>query len=169
HDDLRIGLLEHHTPRVTRQERRMTQLDREMAPESAYDRRQVAKGLGPTTFASLQREAMDWKRFANRKQIGSYTGCCPTEFSTGTSQKLGSIDRLGNRRMRTLLVEAVWRLKTWNPAWRGFRKFPHVFGRKATARGATRKKAVVACARLLAIDLWRLQTGPGSLHDHGRK
>src|SRR2546430_16963457 len=110
---------------------------------------------------------MDGRRFANRKQIGSYIGCCPSEGSTGTRQKLGSIDRLGNRRMRTLLVEAVWRLKTWNPAWRGFRKFPHVFGRKATARGATRKKAVVACGRLLAIDLGRPETGPGALEGVG--
>ncbi len=84
-------------------------------------------------------------------------------------QKLGSIDRLGNRRMRTLLVEAVWRFQKWNPRWRGFRKFPHVFGFHATARGATRKKAVVACARLLAIDLWRLQTGRATLSDLGLK
>ena len=71
--------------------------------------------------------------------------------------------------MRTVLVEAVWRLKKWNPSWRGFRKFPHVFGHQATARGATRKKAVVACARLLAVDLWRLQTGRATLNDLGLK
>ena len=76
---------------------------------------------------------------------------------------------MGNRRMRTLLVEAVWRLKKWNPTWRGFKKFPHVFGSHATVRGATRKKAVVACARLLAIDLWRLQTGRVTLKDLGLK
>ena len=63
-----------------------------------------------------------------RKQIGSYIGCCPSKFSTSSKQKLGSIDLQGNLRMRTLLVEAVWRLKKWNPTWRGFKKFPHVFG-----------------------------------------
>jgi transposase len=102
-------------------------LERAIARESNYDPRQVAKGLGETTLVSLQREAIDWKRFGNRKAIGSYIGCCPCEFSTGPNQKLGSIDRMGNRRMRTLLVEAVWRLKRWNPAWRGFKKFGHVF------------------------------------------
>jgi transposase len=169
HDVWLIEMLEHHQRLLIAQQRRIAQLDREIAQESDYDGRKVAKGLGQTTFASLQREAMDWKRFANRKQIGSYIGCCPSEFSTGTRQKLGSIDRLGNRRMRTLLVEAVWRLKKWNPSWRGFRKFPHVFGHQATARGATRKKAVVACARLLAVDLWRLQTGRATLNDLGLK
>jgi transposase len=71
--------------------------------------------------------------------------------------------------MRTLLVEAVWRLKKWNPAWRGFQKFPQVFGQQTMARGATRKRAVVACARLLAVDLWRLQTGRATLKDLGLK
>ncbi len=169
HDEWLIQMLEHHQRLLILQQRRIAQLDRDIARESDYDRRKVAKGLGPTTFASLQREAMDWKRFANRKQIGSYIGCCPSEWSTGRNQKLGSIDRIGNRRMRTLLVEAVWRFKKWNPAWRGFRKFPHVFGRYASVRGATRKKAVVACARMLAIDLWRLQTGRATLKDLGLK
>ena len=169
HDPWLIDMLEHHQRLLIAQQRRITELEREITRESNYDARKVAKGLGETTFVSLQREAIDWKRFVNRKQIGSYIGCCPSEFSTGSSQKLGSIDRMGNRRMRTLLVEAVWRFKTWNPTWRGFRKFPHVFGRKATARGATRKKAVVACARLLAIDLWRLQTGRATLKDLGLK
>ena len=169
HDPWLIQMLEHHQRLLIAQQGRIAELDREIARESKYDARKVAKGLGQTTFDSLQREALDWNRFANRKQIGSYIGCCPSEFSTGPRQKLGSIDRMGNRRMRTLLVEAIWRLKTWNPAWRGFRKFPHVFGRKASARGATRKKAVVACARLLAVDLWRLQTGRATLNDLGLK
>ena len=169
HDPWLIEMLEHHQRLLIAQQRRINQLEGEIARESNYDARQVARGLGETTFASLQREAIDWKRFQNAKQIGSYIGCCPSEFSTGANQKLGSIDRMGNRRMRTLLVEAVWRLKKWNPTWRGFKKFPHVFGAQATVRGATRKKAVVACARLLAIDLWRLQTGRVTLKDLGLK
>jgi transposase len=169
HDPWLIDMLEHHQRLLIAQQRRIAELEREIARESNYDARKVAKGLGEITFVSLHREAIDWKRFANRKQIGSYIGCCPSEFSTGPSQKLGSIDRIGNRRMRTLLVEAVWRLKKWNPTWRGFKKFPHVFGSHASVRGATRKKAVVACARLLAIDLWRLQTGRATLKDLGLK
>jgi transposase len=169
HDPWLIQMLEHHQRLLSAQQQRIGELDWQIAQESNYDGSKVAKGLGPTTFASLQREAIDWQRFANRKQIGSYIGCCPSEFSTGHKQKLGSIDRQGNRRMRTWLVEAVWRLKKWNPAWRGFKKFPHVFSAQATARGATRKRAVVACARLLAIDLWRLETGRATLKNLGLK
>jgi transposase len=169
HDPWLIPMLEHHQRLLSAQQQRIAEVDWQIAQESNYDGRKVAKGLGPTTFASLEREAMDWNRFSNRKQIGSYIGCCPSEWSTGPTQKLGSIDRQGNRRMRTLLVEAVWRLKKWNPTWRGFKKFPQVFGEQAMTRGATRKRAVVACARLLAVDLWRLQTGRATLKNLGLK
>ena len=169
HDPWLIEMLEHHQKTLIAHHRRIQQLERQIISESEYERTKVAKGLGPLTFACVQQEALNWERFANRNQIGSYLGACPSEFSTGPNQKLGSIDRLGNRRMRTLLVEAVWRLKSWNGEWRGFKKFPHVFGAQAKIRGATRKKAVVACARLLAIDLWRLQTGRTTLDNVGLK
>ena len=169
HDPWLIQMLEHHQRLLSAQQQRIAEVDWQIAKESHYDGGKVAKGLGPTTFTWLEREAIDWHRFTNRKQIGSYIGCCPSEYSTGNKQKLGSIDRQGNRRMRTLLVEAVWRLKKWNPSWRGFKKFPQVFGQQAMARGATRKRAVVACARLLAIDLWRLQTGRATLKHLGLK
>jgi len=130
-------------------------------------KRPAPKGLGETTRVRLAAEAQDWGRFGNRKQVGSYLGMCPSENSSGPRQRLGSIDRMGNARMRTMLVEAVWRLHHWNKGWRGFAKFPHVFSQGAKVGGATRKKAVVACARLLGIDLWRLETGRVSLQDVG--
>ncbi len=55
---------------------------------------------------------MDWQRFSNRKKVGSYIGCAPSEHSTGPGQLLGGIDRQGNRRLRSLLTEAIWRLFT---------------------------------------------------------
>ena len=37
----------------------------------------LPKGLGALTFVTLEGEVCDWGRFSNRKQLGSYTGCCP--------------------------------------------------------------------------------------------
>jgi transposase len=88
-------MLEHHQRLLSAQQQRIAELDWQIARESHYDGSKVAKGLGPTTFASLEREAIDWNRFQNRKQIGSYIACCPSEFSTGNKQKLGSIDSAG--------------------------------------------------------------------------
>ena len=126
----------------------------------------VPRGLGALTSTTLGFEIMDWHRFKNRKQAGSYIGCSPSEHSTGTGQLLGNIDRQGNRRLRTALTEAVWRLLQWNPGWRGFAKFGEVL-REKTGSNVRKKKAVMACVRLLFIDLWRLHTGRTTLEAVG--
>jgi len=91
HDSWLVEMLEHHQRLLLAQQRRINELEGEMARESQYDARQVAKGLGETTFVALQREAIDWKRFTNKKQIGSYIGCCPSEFSTGANQSWAAL------------------------------------------------------------------------------
>lgn len=120
-------------------------------------------GLGELTALTLQVEVMDWSRFANRKQAGSFIGCSPSEYSTGPGgQVLGNIDRQGNRRLRSALVEAIWRLLRWNPGWRGFAKWGALL-RDKKGSSVRKKKAVIACVRLLFIDLWRLHTGRTTL------
>lgn len=123
----------------------------------------LPKGLGSLTAALLDGEICDWNRFRHRKAAGSYTGCCPSEHSSGGTQRLGSIDRHGNRHVRRLLVEAVWRLIRYQPNWHAYKK---LLGR--LAHGASmKKKTVVALARQLAIDLWRWRTGRCTLADLG--
>jgi transposase len=129
----------------------------------------LPKGLGELSYAVLNAEVVDWKRFNNRGQAGSFIGCCPSERSSGSRQKLGEIDRMGNARLRTTLVEAVWRLRKHNAQWRGLKKFAEVLGPEAKASGARKRKAVVACARLLMIDLWRLHVGTATLEGLGLK
>ncbi len=125
-------------------------------------------GLGVLTGLVLNLEVMDWQRFHNRKQAGSYIGCCPIEKSTGEGQRLGGIDRMGNRRLRSALTEAVWRMRRWEPGWRGFGKWGRVINDKQ-AGSVRKKKAVIACVRLLFIDLWRLHTGRATLEELGFK
>jgi len=121
------------------------------------------KGLGELSLAILEAEVCDWERFGNRKQVGSYTGCCPGEHSSGGKRRLGCIDRMGNGRVRSILVESVWRLLLWQPFWKSARKMKF----KLLDGPAMRKKAVVALARQLAIDLWRWRTGRATLGDLG--
>jgi transposase len=123
----------------------------------------LPKGLGEITAVTLDGEVCDWGRFNNRKQIGSYTGCCPGEHSSGGKQRLGGIDRMGNGRVRCLLVEAVWRLLRWQPHWVAAQKMKG----KLAGGGALKKKTVVALARRLAIDLWRWRTGRATLEELG--
>ena len=121
------------------------------------------KALGELTLVTLDNEVCDWGRFHNRKQIGSYTGCCPGEHSSGGHRRVGGIDRMGNGRVRALLVEAVWRFLRWQPGWKAAQRM------KAKLADGTsmRKKAVVALARLLAIDLWRWRTGRATMEELG--
>lgn len=125
-------------------------------------------GLGDLTAAMLDGEVMDWSRFKNRKQAGSYVGCSPSEHSTGEGQVLGNIDRQGNRRIRSALVEAIWRMLRWNPTWRGFAKHGDIL-RDKRGSSVRKKKACIACVRLLFIDLWRLNTGRTTLAAIGLK
>lgn len=129
---------------------------------------QQPHGLGDLTAAMLQVEVMDWNRFKNRKQTGSYVGCSPSEHSTGEGQVLGNIDRQGNRRIRSALVEAIWRMLRWNPTWRGFAKHGDIL-RDKRGSSVRKKKACIACVRLLFIDLWRLNTGRTTLAAIGLK
>lgn len=123
-------------------------------------------GLGQLTALTACLEVMQWNRFTNRKQAGSYIGCCPSENSTGSGQNLGGIDRQGNRRLRSLFTEAIWRLIRWEPGWHGFAKWGEVI-RDKSGSSVRKKKAVIACVRLLFIDLWRLFTGRATLSDLG--
>ena len=123
----------------------------------------LPKGLGEITVVTLDGEVCDWGRFYNRKAIGSYTGCCPGEHSSGGERRLGSIDRLGNGRVRCLLVEAVWRFLRWQPEWKAAQRMKV----KLAEGSAMKKKTVVALARLLAIDLWRWRTGRADFADLG--
>ena len=122
----------------------------------------LPKAVGALTWVQLAREICDWKRFKNRRQVASYTGLCPGGYQSGGTQRDGHINRHGNPLVRHLLVELVWRLVRFQPAYPPVARLV-----EGTARGAARRKLAVAAARCLAIDLWRLatnQTTPEKLH-----
>jgi transposase len=134
------------------------QLDEQLAPWSEqvekYGTTQVIpKGLGQLTAGLLQMEILEWSRFSNRRQVASYTGLCPSEHSSGSRRRQGSISKHGNPRVRHQLVEAVWRLLQWQPDYPPLRQLRAATGKR------TRKRLAVAAARRLAIDLWRINTG----------
>lgn len=133
--------------------------------EQRLSNQEIPLGLGALTLAVLDAEVCDWKRFHNRKAVGSYTGCCPGVYGSGGQQRYGSIDHHGNARLRRQLVEAVWRFLMWQPSWRLREKFLP----RLTDSKAQRKKAVVAMARALAVDLWRWRTGQCTLEQLGLK
>jgi transposase len=121
--------------------------------------KEIPDGIGKLTIVTATREVCDWDRFKNRRTISSYTGLCPGEYSSGNKRMPGSVTKRGNRRLRAILVECAWRMVRFQPNYPPLRKRLAVLAKGARATGAQRKKAIIAVARNLAVDLWRLHTG----------
>jgi transposase len=114
----------------------------------------LPRGVGALTWVILAREICNWARFKNRRQVASYTGLCPGIHSSDGKGREGSINRCGNRAVRTALVELVWRLARWQPDYKPVQALID----KTALSPRRRRKHAVAAARRLAIDLWRLAT-----------
>jgi transposase len=127
----------------------------------------IPRGLGKLTTVVLTREICDWHRFNNRRAISSYTGLCPGEYSSGTKRVPGSVTKRGNPRVRAALVECAWRMVRFQPQYPPVQKRLAILAKGSRALGAVRKKAIVAVARRLAVDLWRVHTGRCSAQQLG--
>ena len=129
---------------------------------------QLPVGVGKLTSQILEREVADWNRFKNRRQVGSYTGLCPSEDSSSERRFQGSINKHGNRRLRPVLIECLWRLSVFQPEYRTLKKWQPEMYHPKTSR-ARRKKIIVAMARTFAVDWWRVRTGRCRPEDLGLK
>jgi transposase len=111
-------------------------------------------GVGPVTSLAYVLTMGDVSRFPRGKQVASYLGLIPREYSSGGHQRLGSISKQGNRFLRMLLVEAAQIAVRCDPGLRN--EYLHRCHSKA--KGV----AKVAAARKLAIRLyWMLRTNTG--------
>jgi transposase len=120
--------------------------------------RRLIFGEGELTHELLARELIDPERFRNSRQVGNYFGLCPSESTSDQRRRMGSITKHGNPRLRRLMVEMAWRVTRFQPGYRGVQRWrPLLENPKASV--AARKKAIVALARQLAVDLWRIATG----------
>ncbi len=111
-------------------------------------------GVGPITALAFVLTMGDVSRFQRGKQVASYLGLIPREYSSGGHQRLGSISKQGNTFLRMLLVEAAQIAVRYDPGFRN--EYLH--------RCHTKAKGVakVAAARKLAIRLyWMLRTNTG--------
>ncbi|HEX9047705.1 MAG TPA: transposase [Verrucomicrobiae bacterium] len=123
---------------------------------------ELPHGFGALSLELLRREVCCWDRFKNRRQVGSYFGLCAAESSSGDRQYHGSITKTGNPRCRHLLVELAWRVLNFQPDYWVVKKFaPRI--NQTKPRSVARKKLIIAMARLIGVDLWRLYTGQTTL------
>src|SRR5580765_4348715 len=148
--------LEVHRPALLTLQQQIDALTAELEAAAPAD---VPAGVGKLTTVIMTREICSWERFSNRRAISCYTGLCPGEHSSGTKRKQGSVTKHGNPRLRAALVECAWRLVRFQPQYPPMKQRLHLLAKGARATGSVRKKAIVAVARRLAVDLWRIHSG----------
>jgi transposase len=108
-------------------------------------------GVGPVTALAFVLTLGDVARFPRGKQVASYLGLIPREYSSGGHQRLGSISKQGNRFLRMLLVEAAQVAVRCDPQLRN--EYAH------RCHSKPKGVAKVAIARKLAVRLyWMLRT-----------
>jgi transposase len=158
---------------------RIERLERAIDAERAHWRwLPLAQAL--EAFRGIQRihatrvvaELGDLRRFAHPRSLMSYVGLVPSENSTGTHRRQGSITKAGNSSARRAFVEAAWAYQhtprvSWviarrqselpqpiiELAWKAQLRLCARF-RKLAARGVNHNKIVVAIARELAGFVW---------------
>jgi transposase len=114
------------------------------------------KGLGTVIAQDLANEVF-YRRFDNRRQVGSYVGLTGTPYDSGASHREQGISKAGNHRARRTAVELAWLWLRHQPGSALTRWFHERVG---NAKGRVRKLAIVALARKLMVALWRyLETG----------
>jgi transposase len=58
------------------------------------------RGLGLLSSVVIDREIGSWERFKNRRRVGSYTGLCPGEYSSGNTRLQSCVTKLAMGRVR---------------------------------------------------------------------
>lgn len=130
------------------------------------------KGIDFVAAVTLVTELGDLARFAHPKELMSYLGLVPSEYSTGESRVQGKITKTGNAHVRRVLIESAWSYR-YSPrmsrervvrcegqpkpirdlAWKAQLRLCSRY-RKLSARGVHQNKVCVAIARELAAFVW---------------
>jgi transposase len=126
------------------------------------------RGISTLTALGLISEIGDFARFGHPRELASWLGITPSEYSSGDQQHRGHITKAGNRHARRLLVEAAWhyrhapRRPAAGPqpderAWQAQVRLHHRY-RHLTEHGKRSTVANVAIARELVGFLWAAMT-----------
>jgi len=103
----------------------------------------------------------DPARFADSKELASYVGIIPGEYSSGKRQRLGGVSKQGNPLLRFLWGEAGIHAVRRDPELERF------YRRKLIQKGLG--KARVAVARKLGIRMWIMLRDQIEYHEFCRR
>lgn len=128
-----------------------------VAADPAMHRLLSMPGIGPITAAAFIAALDDAAAFGNARQVASYLGLVPREYSSGEHQHRGHILRSAHPRVQSLLVEAAWRIcRSTHPDVQGLRTWA-----LSVAQRRGRRIAAIALARRISrilYAMWRDDT-----------
>jgi transposase len=133
---------------------------------------QALRGVQFTVAVTLIAELGDLSRFENPRQLMSYLGLTPSEYTSGERRRQGAITKTGNSHARRALIEGAWAYRypakvsrhlqlrlekvpkaiqdiSWKAQVRLCKRY-----RRLIARGKNANQVVVAIAREMAAFVW---------------
>lgn len=143
---------------------KVKEIDKEIAAQAQTDSSleniyRSAPGIGPTSARILANELESTSQFNNERQLFSYVGLTPSEYSSGEHVRQGHITRQGKPILRKILVQAAWTAIRLDTA------LLEIYKRLAARVGG--KKAIIGIARRL-IGRIRACFRTGQLYSMGR-
>jgi transposase len=166
---------------VTEPSARLERLEQELHDQvqtwrlaPVVDALQGLRGVQFTVAVTTVAELGDLTRFENPRQLMSYLGLTPSEYSSGERRRQGGITKTGNAHARRALIEGAWAYRypakvsrhlqlrleklpkplqdiSWKAQVRLCQRY-----RKLCARGKHANQVVVAMARELIAFMWAI-------------
>jgi transposase len=127
-------------------------VEQEVQQRPAAVKLQTHPGVGPVTALAMVLTLGPAERFASGKQVGSYFGLIPSEYSSGGQQKLGHISKQGSSFLRFLLVEAGQTAARYDAELGRFYRRLAVRKHRALAKVAVARKLAVRLYLMLRED-----------------
>jgi transposase len=118
---------------------------------------QKLKAIGLVGSWVLTREFFGWRKFKNRRQVGSLSGLVSAHYQSGDKDVEQGISKAGVVPVRQIAIELAWGWIRYQPRSKLTLWYEKRF---ANSGKKARKIGIVAVARRLLIELWRyLETG----------
>ena len=127
-------------------------VEQEVQQRPAAVKLQTHPGVGPVTALAMVLTLGPAERFPSGKQVGSYFGLIPSEYSSGGQQKLGHISKQGSSFLRFLLVEAGQTAARYDAELGRFYRRLAVRKHRALAKVAVARKLAVRLYLMLRED-----------------
>jgi transposase len=163
-----------HTERLQRLAQELQDHIKTWRRQPVVEALQALRGVQFTVAVTIVAELGDLTRFDNPRQLMSYLGLTPSEYSSGERRRQGGITKAGNTHARRALVEGAWAYRypakvsrhlqlrlesvpkplqdiSWKAQVRLCRRY-----RQLSARGKHANQVVVAIARELSAFMWAI-------------